>query len=106
MIGTHKAKNSPFTQYDTKNPDCDDKKSLQDSVVVSSDLKKYIDILEIYSTLKWTPSRVDKEILKYSDHFALKVVFRSLPMKRGTMKTLNKKEIKWNMRKKLGWQKY
>ena len=74
-------------------------------VIVSANLVKYIDNLEIDSKLGWTPSRPVKGNLKFPDHYALLLSLKNIPM----MKTLTippRKEVVWNTRKKGGWEKY
>ena len=68
---TDLAINGPFTHYNTTDPNNASKKSLLDIVIVSKNLTKHIDKLEIDSGLNWTPSRSVKGVLQYPDHYAL-----------------------------------
>ena len=47
--------NGPFTRYDPKDLNDDNKKSLLDFVIISSSLVKYIDELVIDKNHEWTP---------------------------------------------------
>ena len=102
---TDKVINGPFTRYDVADPDNNVKKSLLDIVVISAELRKYVDKLEIDSKLEWTPSRSVNGSLKHPDHYALQLVFKNIPMKE-TKPTTGSKHIVWNTRKKDGWLKY
>ena len=97
--------NGPFTRYDPNDPYNNDKKSLLDIVIVSSNLKKFIDKLEIDSDLQWTPSRAVKGTLKFPDHYALLLTLKHIPMKL-SQSFPPKKHVVWNTRKKMGWNKY
>ena len=68
----------PFTRYDVTDPDNEDKKSLLDYVIVSSNLVKYVEKLEIDKNLLWTLSKTMKGKIKYPDHYALQLSFKNL----------------------------
>ena len=72
-------KGGPFTRYDPKSPNETEKKSLLDYIIVSANLVKYIDSLEIDSKLGWTPSRPVKGNLKFPDHYALLLSLKTYP---------------------------
>ena len=97
--------NGPFMRYDKSDPNNNEKKSLLDLVVVSTDLLKYIERLEVDKELKWTPSRGSKGILKHSDHYALLLTFKDVPMSKSKPAACKKERI-WNTRCKNGWNVY
>merc|ERR1711954_307869 len=49
--------NGPFTRYDPSHPNDEEKKSVLDIVIVSRELVRFVDKLEIDKDLQWTPSR-------------------------------------------------
>ena len=69
----------PWTRTDYKDPEC---KSVLDLVIISSDLVKYVEVMEIDSQRKFTPFRVTKESLHFTDHFAIKVTLQGLPVRK------------------------
>ena len=97
--------NGPFTRYDVKDSNNEDKKSLLDYIIVSTNLVKYIEKLEVDANLNGTANRNHKGILKFPDHYAVMMTLKNIPMKK-TMSVPPRKEIVWNTRKKNGWIKY
>ena len=97
--------NGPFTRYDPKDPQNEVKKSLLDIVIVSTNLLKFIEKLEVDKNLNWTPSRAVKNHLKFPDHYALLLTMKNIPMKHSHTFP-PKKYVLWNTRKKDGWLKY
>ena len=95
----------PFTRFDRNDPLNFDKKSTLDLVVVSSNLGKFIDKLQIDKNQEWTASRSVKGELKYPDHYALLLTFKGIPMKAPTVFP-GRKTIRWNTRKRMGWENY
>ena len=81
------------------------KKSLLDIVIISNNLVKYVDSLEIDVKQQWTPCQQHKGKLKYPDHYALKLTFKGIPTKE-LIPLAGRKSIKWNTRKKGGWESY
>ena len=73
-------------------------------IIVSKDLLKYIERLEVDSELQWTPFRIVKGEKKYPDHYALHAVFKTIPVKQKSFSS-NKKQIIWNTRNKMGWDR-
>ena len=102
---TDKTTGGVFTRYDRSDPNNDAKKSLLDMVIVSKDLLKYIEKLEVDKSLQWTPYRVVKGEYKFPDHYALHLVLKSIPMRQLNFVS-NKKQIIWNTKKKMGWEMY
>ena len=78
---TDKLSGGIFTRYDKSDPSNDSKKSLLDLIIVSKNLMKYVDRLEVDNMLQWTPFRVLKDQKKYSDHYALHLVLKSIPIR-------------------------
>ena len=76
-----------------------------DYVIVSKKLEEYLTKMEIDSTLKWTPARAEKGALKFTDHYAIKISFDKVPMRKKENIPALKHTI-WNTRKKGGWLKY
>ena len=80
---TNKCQGGPFTRYDPGDPDMDEKKSAIDFIIVSKELHEFIEDMEIDSKLKWTPCRpISKNKVRFSDHYAIKIVFKNLLMKK------------------------
>ena len=102
---TDKTTGGVFTRYDKSDPNDDAKKSLLDMVIVSKDLLKYIEKLEVDKSLQWTPYRVVKGEYKFPDHYALLLVLKSIPMRQQNFVS-NQKQIIWNTKKKMGWEIY
>ena len=94
-------KGGPFTRYDPSDPNNNAKKSLLDVIVVSKNLLKYIEKLDIDSKLEWTPYSQYKGHLKYHDHYALLLVFNQIPMRK-QIKYPGKKFTIWNTKKMVG----
>ena len=88
---TDKSSEEPFTRYNNRDPDNKDEKSVLDLAIVSGNLFKYVEKLEVNKELKWTPSQTSKGSLKYTDNYALKIVFKGLPKVKDIV-TINKKE--------------
>ena len=95
----------PFTRYDINDPDNENKKSLLDYVIVSADLVKYIDKLEIDNKLEWTPCKSVKGKLKFPDHYAILLRLKDVPILKKHHIPSNKETI-WNTKKKDGWVNY
>ena len=80
---TDKTKGGPNTRYSPEDPNDESKKSALDLVIVSKSLFQYILKLEVDRELKWTPCRpIGKNHLRYTDHYALLLIFSNLPMKK------------------------
>ena len=65
-----------------------------------------MDKLEVDENLNWTPCHpVQKSKLRYSDHYAMFLTFKNIPMK--SEKIVKKEEpIIWNTNKPGGWKRY
>ena len=95
----------PFTRYDPSEPNNTSKKSLLDIIIVSKNLQQFIEKLEIDSNLDWTPYGQFKGNLKYTDHYALKLSFIKIPMRKLTPLP-GKKYTIWNTKRMNGWEQY
>ena len=94
----------PFTRYDPSDENDDNKKSALGLVIVSTELVKYVEKLEIDSKKLFTPFRpLSKNKLRYTDHYSLFLIFRGLPMK---IKSPSRKVTVWNLNKEGGWNRY
>ena len=102
---TDKTIGGPFSRYSPEDPEDDNKKSALDLVIVSENLFKYVEKLEIDKDLRWTPSRVTKGRLKYSDHYSLLLMFKGIPKKMERV-VGKKKPIIWNTKKPGCWEEY
>ena len=102
---TTKAVGGPYTRYDPADPTNDSKKSALDLCVVSSELFDYIEKLVIDKTFTFTPFRPVNGPPVYTDHYALELVFRNLPVKTNKIVATHK-NIRWNTNKEGGWEKY
>ena len=100
-----KARGGPYTRYDPADPNDNDKKSVLDLVIVSSELKNYVATLEIDKNMCFTPSRPVSKGLRHSDHYALLLVLKNLPANQRT-KTYAKSIVRWNTNKPGGWERY
>ena len=95
----------PFTWYNPSKPDDDSLKSCIDLVIVSNDLVKYLDKVTIDKNLDFTPSRpVSKGKLSYTDHYAILIEFKNLPI-RSSIESKKKLKI-WNLNKENGWENF
>ena len=100
--GTKKCKGGVNTRID---PSDSRKGSCLDLFIVSQELEKYIDKLEIDEKRIFSPFFVnDKFEKKYSDHLACILSFKNIPLKSKTVSI--PKEIKWNTKQPEGWTKY
>ena len=95
----------PFTRFDPNDPQNDSKKSLLDIVVVSNELGKYIGKLEIDKNQQWTPYKVEKDKLKFPDHYAVKITLQNIPIRRKQFQP-GGRETKWNLKRENGWGNY
>ena len=74
-----------------------------DLVIVSVELFKFIESMEVDSKSRVTPFKVNKDhSLSYPDHFAVLLSFRGIPLKKNKS-ALGKKYTRWNLNKKYGW---
>ena len=72
-----------FTRYDPNDPECEEKKSLLDLIIISKNLEQYFHSIEVDSNLKMTPFRAKSGgKLVYTDHYAILVKFKEIPLKR------------------------
>ena len=107
LINTTKVvTNGPNTRYSPEDPNDENKKSMLTLVIVSKQLLGHVDELYIDNDLKFTPFRViNKNKRVYTDHYAVKLTFKELPIKRKE-KRKGKKYLQWNTNKDNGWSKY
>ena len=98
--------NGPYTRYEPGDPNNEEKKSALDLVIASKYLLEHVETLEIDKELKWTPCKpIKKSQLVYSDHYALLLTLKNLPMKK-ELKVKRKKPVIWNTKKEGEWQRY
>ena len=103
-----KVSGKPFTRYEPSDPNNEEKKSTLDLVIVSKGLYEYVESLKIDSNLEWTPCRpISKAKVRYSDHYALLITFKDIPLKNEKRKVGRRKDPTiWNTKKKGAWDKY
>ena len=92
-------------RYELIDPNNDEKKSALDLVIVSRNLYEYVERVEVDKDLKWTPCRPAKRSVKFSDHYALLVVFKNIP-KKDNKASLPKAPPIWNTNREGGWKRY
>ena len=102
---TDKAINGPFTRVDQSNPHDNLKKSALDLVVVSKELMKYVNKLEIDRNYNFTPGRNNNGTIKYPDHYAVLLEFNKIPVRNQDFKPANK-YVTWDTKKREGWLQY
>ena len=104
--GSSKETGGPFTRYDPSDPGSEEKKSALDFIIVHSDLGKYVESMKIDSKLLFTPYRVkSKAKLVYSDHYAILLNFKDIPIADQKVRNGVRHTI-WNIRKEEGWANY
>lgn len=102
---SEKTKGGPFTRYDPSDPLLDEKKSVLELVIISSDLEKHIEEMTIDKNLEWTPKRVVKgNQIKHPDHYAIVVLFKDIPLKENSHTI--RKTVRWNTNRPDGWMRY
>ena len=82
------------------------KMSCLDLTIVSKGLYKYVENLIIDKDLSFTPWRMDKKRVVYSDHFSCLLTLKNIPIRVGTNGNAPPKTIRWNLKKKGGWDEY
>ena len=103
LNASDKTEGGPFTWYNPTNPKDNSLKSCIDLIIASNDLVKYLHKVTIDKHLNFTPSRpVGNSKLRYTDHYAILVQFKNLPMRSENEK---EKKVKiWNLNKEDGWE--
>ena len=100
---TGKVHNGPFTRYEKSHPDDASKKSAIDLVLISSSLDKYVESMTRDKNLDWTPSKVSNGVLKYHDHYTIKLCFNNIPIKKDSRKVIPcRKQTIFNTKKENG----
>ena len=95
----------PYTRYDPADPANDDKQSILDLCIVSSQLMHYVDCLEIDNNCLFTPHRPLHSRLVFTDHYSLVLKLKGLPKK--VISVPGKKTgLRWNTNKLNGWENY
>ena len=103
---TSKAEGGPYTRYDPSNPKDDSRKSALDLIIISKELVKYVEVMKIDKNLTITPARViSKSKVIYSDHYAIILKFKDLPLK-SEQSIPGQKYTRWNTNKEGGCVKY
>ena len=96
--------NGPNTRYDPSSPDNEEKKSALDLFIISKDLLKHVDSLEIDKNLTNTPAKVTRNKVTFTDHYSCTLTLKNIPLKSKT-KVKNHKTI-FNTNKEGGWESY
>ena len=79
LNGTEKVVGGPWTRIDLADESC---KSVLDILIISNDLYKYVETMEIDEKRLITPFKNNKDkSLTYSDHLSLLVTFKNIPLK-------------------------
>ena len=100
---SNKSSGGPWTRV---NPADHDSRSVLDLAIISKDLFKYLEVMNIDKDRKVTPFRVCEDYShKHSDHFAVSLTFKGIPLKKENM-SLGKKFTTWNTNKPNGWKVY
>ena len=73
LNASKKAKGGPFTRYNPVYPSDEEAKSCLDLVIVSKNIEKYVKSMKIDKDRLFTPFRVVKNELKYTDHYSVLV---------------------------------
>ena len=103
LNNTAKTIGGPWTRVD---PSDEDNKSILDFVIISKELEKYVQQMEIDKCRRFTAFRRNKNnSITYPDHYGISVKFRGIPLK-SKQKKLGKNYIVWNTNKPGGWRKY
>ena len=104
--GSNKTVGGHFTHYDPAEPKCKAKQSCLSLFIVSKELLKFVDKLEIDKLLKQTPCRpISKNKLIFTDHFSLFLTFKNLQMKSSKIITEHK-YTRWDTNKEGGWEEF
>ena len=82
VYSTVKAKGGPFTRYDIADPENKHKMSCLDLFIVSRNLYKYVEVLEVDSKLQMTPFYVKCKNgeKNFTDHYACLMTFKGIPL--------------------------
>ena len=101
--GTGNAVGGPGTREDPAN---NKHKSALDLVIVSSELLKYVEVLDIDKDRRFTPfGRSKKGSISFPDHYAVQIVFKNIP-KSSLISKPAKRHVRWNTNKSDGWTTY
>ena len=105
LNSTNKACGGPFTRYNPGCPSNNQAKSCLDLCIVSNELVRYVKKVTIDNQLDFTPGRsLGKGKFCYSDHYAILVEIKDLPL--SSMNIREEKKCIWNLNKKDGWENY
>ena len=103
--GLNVTEGGPFTRYNPSDPLDDSSKSCLDLIMISNDLVKYVDRVQIDSKFEFTPGIATKNGLCYTDHYSILLTMKNIPLS-SKKRSKSVKTQMWNLNKEGGWEKY